>query len=167
MSGHELGVTCEIEPRLKPGRRLDPALVVAASRRGAMEFRTIEGLTKGLEIPLPPGYEFYDKDGHRRDKVRVRWWDASATTYREAGIPEPGAHKELPPTTIPGNAMLGYYDKKPVFFRPLLADRDSAAASTKGCLCGLLRWQGWRIGGLPMGWGAGVERARLCQRVRQ
>src|SRR5450631_1562456 len=43
----------EIEPRLKPGRKLDPALVVAASRRGSMEFRTVEGLTKGLEIALP------------------------------------------------------------------------------------------------------------------
>ncbi len=110
------GYMAEIEPRLRPGQRLDPALVVAASRRGTVEFRAIDAITKGLEIALPSGYEFHDKDGHRRDNVRVKWWDASAVTYRDAGIPEPGARKELPATVIPGYAALGYDDEKPVFF---------------------------------------------------
>jgi hypothetical protein len=34
-----------------------------------------EGLTKGLEIPLPAPYSFHDKDGHVRHSVRIRWWD--------------------------------------------------------------------------------------------
>ena len=43
-------------------------------------------LTKGVEIDLPAGHQFHDKDGHARHNVRVRWWDASADTYRKAAI---------------------------------------------------------------------------------
>jgi Calcineurin-like phosphoesterase len=106
----------EVEPHLKPGRRLDPPLVVAASRVGSMEFRTIDALTKGLEIALPPGHEFYDKDGHRRNNVRVRWWDASANTYRKAAIIDAPTQEMLPDTPIPESALLGYDGDKPVFF---------------------------------------------------
>ena len=106
----------EIEPYLKPGRRLGPALVVAASRPGSMEHRVVEALIKGPEIELPPEHKFHDKDGNPRNKLRVRWWDSSAITYREAGIPEPGARNELPLTAIPRGAVLGYDGDKPVFF---------------------------------------------------
>lgn len=110
------GYMAEIRPHLKPGRRLDPALVVAASRTGSMEFRTIEGLTKGLEIALPAGHEFHDKDTHRRDKVRVKWWDAQATTYRKAALLDPARRQALPDTPIPESALLGYTSDTPVFF---------------------------------------------------
>jgi Calcineurin-like phosphoesterase len=106
----------DIEPHLKPGRRLDPGLVVAASRRGSMEFRTIDALTKGLEIALPDGHEFHDKDGHTRHNVRVKWWDASATTYRTAAIIESPTLESLPDTPIPQSVLLGYEGDKPVFF---------------------------------------------------
>jgi Calcineurin-like phosphoesterase len=105
----------EIEPHLKPGRRLDPALVIAASRRGSMEFRTIDALTKGLEIDLPAGHEFHDQDGHTRRNVRVRWWDASANTYRKAAIIDSATEATLPDTPIP-ESVLGYDGNKPVFF---------------------------------------------------
>jgi hypothetical protein len=92
----------EIEPHLKPGRRLDSA--------------PIETLTKGVEIDLPEGHQFRDKDGHVRDNVRVRWWDASADTYRKAAIIDSPTREKLPDTPIPESAMLGYDDAKPVFF---------------------------------------------------
>jgi calcineurin-like phosphoesterase family protein len=110
------GYMAEIEPCLKPGRLLDPALVVAASRRGTMEYRTIEGLTKGLEIDLAPGHELHDKDGHARREVRVRWWDTTANTYRKAAILESTAPGDLPDTPIPQWALIGYDSLKPVFF---------------------------------------------------
>ncbi len=59
------GYMAEIAPHLNPGQLLDPVLVVAGSRPGSMEFRPIEGLTKGLEIALPPGHTFQDKGGKR------------------------------------------------------------------------------------------------------
>ncbi|MFO1315661.1 MAG: metallophosphoesterase [Burkholderiales bacterium] len=111
------GHMAEIEPRLKPGRRLDPALVVAGSRRGSVEYRAIEGLLKGLEIALPPGAAFHDKEGKRRHHVRVRWWDRAADTYRKAAIlGSPEEEAALPDTPIPDAARLGYYDEIPVFF---------------------------------------------------
>lgn len=106
----------EIESQLTPERRLDPALVVAASRRGSMEFRTIETLTKGVEIDLPDGHQFHDKDGHARHNVRTRWWDSSATSYRRAAIIDSPTREKLPDTPIPESALVGYDGTKPVFF---------------------------------------------------
>lgn len=110
------GSMADIEPHLKPGRRLDPALVVAASRDGSMEYRAIETLIKGLEVDLPPGHQFHDKDGNPHDNVRVRWWDANATTYRSAAILDPAAQATLPDLPIPASAQLGYPGDVPVFF---------------------------------------------------
>ena len=142
----------EIEPRLKPGRRLDPALVVAASRRGSMEFRTIETLTKGVEIELPPGYQFHDKDGHTRHNVRTRWWDASATTYRRAAIIDSQTQEKLPDISIPEAALVGYDEATPVFFghywldgalRPLLPKAACVDYSAgKGGPLVAYRWEG-------------------------
>ena len=110
------GYMAEIGPHLTPGRLLDPALMVAASRKGSMEFRAVEALIKGLEIGLPPGHEFHDKKGQRRDNVRVKWWDAKANTYRKAAILDPAAREALPDTPIPESALLGYHSDIPVFF---------------------------------------------------
>ena len=110
------GLMAKIEPHLEPARTLNPALVAAASRKGSMEYRVIEGLTKGLEVELPPGHGFDDKEGHHRKNARIRWWDATAVTYRDACIVEPGAPGELPDVAMPDGAPLGYSGDKPVFF---------------------------------------------------
>jgi Calcineurin-like phosphoesterase len=110
------GYMAELAAVLKPGQRLDPALVVAASRKGTMEYRAIEALTKGLEIVLPRGHEFHDKDGHLRHNVRIRWWDIAANTYRRAAIINSKVQEELPDAPIPERALLGYDSDKPVFF---------------------------------------------------
>ncbi|MEO8005427.1 MAG: metallophosphoesterase [Betaproteobacteria bacterium] len=106
----------EIEPLLKPGRLLDPALVIAASRKGTMEYRAVEAIIKGLEIDLPPGHEFLDKDGQSHNRVRVRWWDITANTYRKAAIIDAVARDALPDTPIPAASSIGYDSPKPVFF---------------------------------------------------
>jgi len=110
------GQMAAIEPVLQPGQPLNRELVVAASRRGSMEHRAVETLIKGIEIDLPPGHEFRDKGGHRRDNVRTRWWDATADTYRKAAILALEQREALPDTPIPKSAMLGYDGDKPVFF---------------------------------------------------
>ena len=114
------GQMAAIAPLLKPGHRLDRELVVAASRRGSMEHRAVETLINGIEIDLPAGHEFHDKGGHRRrvshHRVRTRWWDAAADTYRKAAILDEPARTALPNTPIPSSALLGYDGDKPVFF---------------------------------------------------
>ena len=111
------GFMAQLEPTLRPGRKLDPALIAAASRRGSMEFCAVETLTKGIEVELPSGHEFVDKGGHRRHNVRVRWWDRSADTFRKSAlIGSPERADALPDLPIPESARIGYAGDKPVFF---------------------------------------------------
>lgn len=106
----------DLEPLLRPGNRLDDALVAAASRKGTAEYRAVEGLLKGAEIPLPKGSSFFDKDGVERHEARLRWWDAAAVTYRAAAIVPPESRGHLTDDPIPDDARVGYAADKPVFF---------------------------------------------------
>lgn len=108
------GCIAELEPRLRPGRRLDDSLVEAASRRDSPEFRAVETLTKGPEAALPAGAWFHDKDGHRRERVRTRWWDRDATTFREAAMLSGDWRGRLPDSPLPPGACPGYDGVKPV-----------------------------------------------------
>jgi len=106
----------ELRPKLSPALQLNRELMVAASREGWMEFRAVEGLTKGVEVALPVGHSFLDKDGHVRPNVRVRWWDAMATTYRELAMIDDEQRAQLPNQMVPACAASTYDDTKPVFF---------------------------------------------------
>lgn len=110
------GYIADLEPFLRPGNRLDDALVAAASRKGTVEYRALEGLLKGVEIPLPKGSSFFDKDGIERHEARLRWWDSTAVTYREAALVPPEGRAQLTDKLIPDDARVGYADEKPLFF---------------------------------------------------
>lgn len=77
-----------------------------ASSKGDPLYEAVEILLKGPEIAVEPPY--LDKDGHRRDKARLRWWNDGATTLDEIaeisstfeGLDhEP--YPALPPTPVP------------------------------------------------------------------
>ena len=110
------GYMGELKPHLTPDLGLTRELMVPASREGRMEFRTAEGLTKGLEVPLPDGHLFRDKDGHPRTNVRIRWWDGDATTYRDLALMPDDLRAQLPPTPIGAYVRSPYDNVKPVFF---------------------------------------------------
>ncbi len=78
-----------------------------------MEFRVVEGLLKGLEIPLPDGAGFIDKDGVPRDSARIRWWDDESTTYRDLAL---ARDAKLPLDPVPEKYRAPYDNAKPVFF---------------------------------------------------
>jgi hypothetical protein len=78
-------------------------------------FKAVEALTKGIEIPLPAGHAFRDKDGIERKRVRIRWWDDRATTYRSAAMLSSAERAGLPEQAIPDHARIGC-GSKPVFF---------------------------------------------------
>lgn len=115
-----------LAPRLIDGRYLSIDLMIEATAdpedsaekesAQASVFKAVEVLTKGIEITLPEGHSFQDKDGNRRQNVRVRWWDASATTYPTAAILPEDARKALPGTAIPEQARITLSQDKPVFF---------------------------------------------------
>lgn len=114
-----------LSPRLHNGLYLTRDLMVAATAEprnpGEKDnaepsiFKAVEALTKGIEIPLPEGGFFLDKDGHRRSRVRVKWWDGEATTYRTAAMLSRAECEALPDTAIPPHARIAMGDK-PVFF---------------------------------------------------
>jgi len=106
----------EIRPHLTVDLRLTQELMVAASREGRMEFRTVEGLTKGLEVPLPDGHAFRDKDHHVRHNVRIRWWEPQATTYRDLALMPDEIRQQLPALPILDDRRSPYDEAKPVFF---------------------------------------------------
>ena len=57
-----------------------------------------------------------DKDNHVRKRVRVRWWDAEATTYRTSAMLAPAERDALPDIPLPAHARLATESGKPVFF---------------------------------------------------
>ncbi|WP_420993670.1 metallophosphoesterase [Cupriavidus sp. 30B13] len=105
----------ELEPLLRPGRLLDIEMMVKASRKDTLEYRLVETLLKGVEVPLPPGRTFKDKSGHTRHEARIRWWDGSATNYRQAAMVSHETRVQLPDADLPGSARVSYADDKPVF----------------------------------------------------
>jgi hypothetical protein len=105
--------------------QLTEALIVAATREPEVEsdkdtpeptlFKAVEALLKGIEIPLPAPHNFTDKDGHVRNRVRVRWWDGEALAYRDVAMLDDVERRHLPSDSVPDHVRIGYDGNKPVF----------------------------------------------------
>lgn len=98
----------------RPGREW----IERYGREQGEEFRVAERLLKGLEVKLPQGHYFTDKDGTRRPTMRVKWWTpAHGRSYRDLCIPwsEALCDDPLPASTEP--IFQGYAaEAPPVFF---------------------------------------------------
>lgn len=115
-----------VEPMLSMDRILSRELIEAATREPEDKaskdtpeptlFKAVEALLKGVEIPMPAGQTFKDGGGHERDRVRVKWWDAGARTYRAAAFLDGQERDRLPDAEIPANAILGYPAESPPVF---------------------------------------------------
>jgi hypothetical protein len=57
---------------------------------------------------------FLDKDGHKREEVRIRWCDTDATTFRQAAIGMDDRLEDLPNSELPTDYR--YMEKTPVVF---------------------------------------------------
>jgi len=115
-----------LRPHLAPDSAIPQALLhdatnepdsVAEDATMPSLFEAVETLCKGIEIALPTGHFFLDKDGVKRTNTRVRWWDKSALTYRQAAIlPDETEREKLPDSPIPEQARLNFPIDKPLFF---------------------------------------------------
>ena len=114
-----------LKPKLASGNRLTAELMIEASCEPENEsdkdngvpsvFKAVEVLTKGIEIPLPKPHSFKDKDGHERTRVRVRWWDQNAITYKQTAMLDDASRDQLPEISIPDHVRIGVKDGKPIF----------------------------------------------------
>jgi hypothetical protein len=132
-----------LSPQLHEGRYLTRDLMAAVTHEPENKdekdnstpsmFKAVEALTKGLEIPLPTGHVFQDRDGHERNRVRVRWWDENATTYRSAAMLSDDERKALPDLPIPLHARIEG-SAKPVFFGHYWLTGEPSLQSNR-CAC--------------------------------
>ena len=89
---------------------------VNASDEESWEYNAVETLLKGKEILLPNGRSFNDKEGNPRHHIRVRWWDKSATNYKDAFMGPESALTHIPSDEIKGDHLVDYgHDDPPVF----------------------------------------------------
>jgi hypothetical protein len=138
---------------LDPSCRLTQDGFVLASRRGSAAYQAAEVLLKGPEIPLPSGRFFFDKDGHERHDVRIRWWDPAAVTYRSAALGMDGDEASLP--DLPLTTNYHYKDRTPVFFghywlrgTPALSNEYAACLDfsvANGGFLAAYRWSGEKV----------------------
>ncbi len=69
------------------GAHLTPEALIEATNEDSHLYDAIETLLKGVEVELPEGISFHDKDGHPRTAVRVQWWNSEALTLGEMALP--------------------------------------------------------------------------------
>lgn len=98
-------------------RRLTPELLYESAQKGTNFYHVIDDTLKGIEIPMPEGLYFFDKDGIKRTKIRIKWWEnPKQITLRQYSV--------LPLDMLPDEPLsvnhhhLPYYSEheKPVFF---------------------------------------------------
>jgi hypothetical protein len=105
-----------LRPRCREGGTLSPELFESGSRKGTPDFRAIETLCKGLEVDLPNGISFYDKDGTERRSARIRWWEKDLVSFRQAAIGPPDLTERIPDVAFPESQRPETYRGPPVFF---------------------------------------------------
>ncbi|MDP3173066.1 MAG: metallophosphoesterase [Phenylobacterium sp.] len=89
--------------------RLTPGDIDAASRPGSAIHDAVDTLLKGVEVELPGGATFTDKDGHVRNAIRTRWWDPQLVSLGEAYIGPSGI--VLPDGDIPPDSRIEEPDR--------------------------------------------------------
>lgn len=140
-------------------RLLSDALPVL-SKKGTEPYDALETVLKGLEIQLPTGYSFNDKDGNARHHIRTRWWELETLTYRDLAVVPPEVIEQIPHDPVPADILPGYDGEKPLFVghywltgqpAPLnkyvacldysIAAQNTKTSQSRGKLCAY-RWQG-------------------------
>jgi hypothetical protein len=130
--------------RLHRGRYLTKDLMVSATDEPEDEtekdnanpsiFKAVECLTKGIEVPLPAGHQFHDKDGHVRNRVRVRWWDEGATTFRTAAMLSPEEREALPDSPLPAHVRVASPSTPVLFGHYWLTGTPSLQSNRSACV---------------------------------
>lgn len=106
-----------------------------ACRKGNESYQAVEVILKGLEIALPLGVEFLDKEKNPRHHIRSRWWQSGATSYKEAAIVPPETQAVLPDEHIRADLLPGYDGKKPLFLGHYWLQAEKPVPLTEHIAC--------------------------------
>jgi len=107
---------------------------VAANTKDTIEYNAIETLLKGVEFKLPAPLSFFDKDGHERHEVRIRWWLNDADKLGELAFGR--YEKDITELSVNSDDLVGYpNDAPPVFIGHYwLNDTPAPLAANIACL---------------------------------
>jgi len=103
-----------------------------ATDENTEEYPLIEDTLKGIEVKLPEGVSFIDKDGHLRTKCRLKWWqpENKRETNKDALLLCPSNIEDQP---YKSNGFV-YNSDKPVFFGHYWLKGDPIIENQK-CIC--------------------------------
>ena len=141
-----------LKPVLGSNNTLTDEMIVLSSREGHWALEVVEALCKGLEVDLPEGQFFHDKDGHIRHVARVKWWAPDFASLRNSTLAPASVLADMPDIPLPRDPRLTAYDGPPVFFghywltgAPKLAGKKFACvdySAGKGGPLVAYRWEG-------------------------
>ncbi|MBU4613070.1 metallophosphoesterase [Achromobacter sp. GG226] len=95
--------------------RIAPDAWPELCRKGSPAYEALETVLKGLEIPLPTGSDFHDKDGNPRRHIRTQWWNLEGLTYRDLAMVPADVIPRIPHEPVAADVLPGYDGKKPLF----------------------------------------------------
>ena len=84
-------------------------------RNDTAAYNALETAVKGLEISLPAGAKFFDKDGNARHHIRTRWWELECRNYRDLAMVPTDQIESIPHDPVPEDILPGYSGDKPLF----------------------------------------------------
>jgi hypothetical protein len=117
--------------------KLNDDLLEKSATEGTEEFTAIETVLKGVEIPLPEGCAFEDKDKNPRQEIRIRWWESALDkSYKQMGFP--GNSEDISEKLIDRDraAALPVYDEPvPVFFGHYWLEHNPPQVQQKHICC--------------------------------
>ena len=91
--------------------------LVQAFTKGSHLYDAIETCLKGIEVDLPEGISYLDKDLIERKNVRCKWWDPNLRTFKEVAlISDEETRACLSDEDLPFGILPGYDNLKPVLF---------------------------------------------------
>ena len=137
---HAAWIPSEIEKIKKwtsKSHQLTDDLLQRSVIKKSEEFKAIETILKGVEIQLPEGQIFYDKDKNPRKKIRIRWWEsAEGKTYRQMAFP--ANTKDISEKQIDRDSAANspvYDEAIPVFFGHYWLAKSKPETQTKNICC--------------------------------
>jgi hypothetical protein len=117
---------------------LSDAFLADAYTMGMRTFTAIEKVLKGPEAALPQGVSYLDKEGHRRTRMRTRWYlSPEGHTFRSYALQAQAIESDdALPQSVVAAARPYPMDAPPVFFGHywLKAERPGTLAANVACL---------------------------------
>ncbi len=100
-----------------PNHLINDDFWLKSSKKYTREYEAIDVLLKGLEIPLPDGLTFTDKQGYVRRRIRVNWWKKiEQPTLKNICVPPENHLPEIPMIDFYQNFEHYPENEKPIFF---------------------------------------------------